>query len=209
MGRTQERTKIPSVTFETWLSPPNKFQDFLEYHKARQSLVGKDYDAMKDSYLNLDEKIRYGANLWLVSHKNILCSSFFCLAFLNCKDDLIRWGWSTFDAHLSTIVCWSLTLRYSVLFWNAQETNSSCSPSRLCSTRLCHDRSSLSEVGEQSDVELGSAAPRDKPLFIRNEWMSKCRLLRPFSSFLIITGVVTVVSDVDQWEYFFTRLKFR
>jgi len=35
-----------------------QFQAFLERHKAQPSLVPEDNDAMKDSYLNLDEEMR-------------------------------------------------------------------------------------------------------------------------------------------------------
>jgi len=52
-----------------------QFQAFLDCHKAQPSLVPEDNDAMKDSYLNLDEEMR----------------------FLNCKDGWKRPGRSIFD----------------------------------------------------------------------------------------------------------------
>ncbi|KIM38465.1 hypothetical protein M413DRAFT_420222 [Hebeloma cylindrosporum] len=36
-----------------------QFQSFLERHKSQPSLVAEDNEAMKDSYLNLDEEMRY------------------------------------------------------------------------------------------------------------------------------------------------------
>jgi radical S-adenosyl methionine domain-containing protein 2 len=35
-----------------------QFQAFLDRHKAQKSLVPEDNEAMKDSYLNLDEEMR-------------------------------------------------------------------------------------------------------------------------------------------------------
>lgn len=36
-----------------------QFQSFLERHKDQACLVPEDNDAMRDSYLNLDEEMRY------------------------------------------------------------------------------------------------------------------------------------------------------
>lgn len=37
----------------------DQFQAFLDRHSSQNSIVPEDNDAMKDSYLNLDEKMRW------------------------------------------------------------------------------------------------------------------------------------------------------
>ena len=49
---------------------------------------------MKDSYLNLDEEMRYVENLWLVSHQDL---SWTWVRFLNCEDGWKRPGRSILD----------------------------------------------------------------------------------------------------------------
>lgn len=64
-----------------------QFRQFLERHKGQSCLVPEDNHAMKDSYLSLDEEMRY------VHSGCLVC---FCLhimiRFLNCQDGWKRPG---------------------------------------------------------------------------------------------------------------------
>jgi radical S-adenosyl methionine domain-containing protein 2 len=65
-----------------------QFQAFLDRHKDQSSLVPESNEAMKDSYLLLDEEMRYVVIfVYLRSHAEC-----FCGRFLNCCDSSKRPG---------------------------------------------------------------------------------------------------------------------
>lgn len=61
----------------------DQFKEFLERHRSQQSLVPEDNGAMQDSYLLLDEEMRFVC-LFLWIHTETL--NHFRSRFLNCTD---------------------------------------------------------------------------------------------------------------------------
>ena len=69
-----------------------QFQAFLDRHKDQPSLVPESNAMMKDSYLMLDEKMRYIFTIYFDTHDDRLCGR-----FLNCTDGGKKPGRSLLD----------------------------------------------------------------------------------------------------------------
>ena len=63
-----------------------QFQAFLDRHKDQPSLVPESNEVMKDSYLLLDEEMRYVRDHILCACILVSERFFFCGRFLNCSD---------------------------------------------------------------------------------------------------------------------------